>query len=147
MLTQSAAGTGWVNERDPTVALGPGNGNQPLNHTPVIEKFGKKFLQKIFIQLCLLFYEFSKLPIALLWLWFWVPWHLFLFYQLVVTAFLSYDYGHPAISVSKQTNTVNLIFFLVLQLNSIYFPFENSEQNNLPFVLTKTSFRVEPSQT
>lgn len=38
-------------------------------------------------------------------------------------------------------------FFLVLQLNSIYFPSENSEQNDLPFVLTKTSFRVEPSQT
>lgn len=42
---------------------------------------------------------------------------------------------------------MNLNFFLVLQLNLIYFPFENSEQINLPFVLTKTSFRVEPSQT
>lgn len=48
---------------------------------------------------------------------------------------------------TNKYGTVNLIFFLVLQLNSIYFPFENSEQNNLPFVLTKTSFRVEPSQT
>lgn len=38
-------------------------------------------------------------------------------------------------------------FFWVLQLNSIYFPSKNSEQNDLPFVLTKTSFRVEPSQT
>lgn len=44
MLTQSAAGTGWVNERDPTVALGPGNGNQPLNYIPVIEKLDRKSL-------------------------------------------------------------------------------------------------------
>lgn len=51
MLTQSAAGTGWVNERDPTVALGPGNGNQPLNHTPVIENWKEIFTENLYIAL------------------------------------------------------------------------------------------------
>lgn len=63
MLTQSAAGTGWVNERDPTVALGPGNGNQPLNHTPVIEKLERNFYRKSLYSSFFYFMNFPNYPL------------------------------------------------------------------------------------
>lgn len=146
MLTQSAAGTGWVNERDPTVALGPGNGNQPLNHTPVIENWKEIFTENLYIALSFILWIFQATHCLTL---------------VVVLGSLA---SLPILPISRnsfsfirlwsschfcfKTNTYSeLDFFLVLQLNSIYFPFENSEQNNLPFVLTKTSFRVEQSQT
>lgn len=47
MLTQSAAATGWVNERGPTEAPVPGNSNQPLNHTHVIKKFTENFTENL----------------------------------------------------------------------------------------------------